>query len=68
MVKKTIYGSALAFAIASLSTVAHAEDAPPPAAPPPADAPPALHHAPKLTAHVGDDLVVSASVDHPDRV
>ncbi|HEY8077546.1 MAG TPA: hypothetical protein VIF62_25645 [Labilithrix sp.] len=62
--KKKILGSAVAIAIASMSSFARAEDAPPP----PADTPPALHHAPKLTAHVGDDLVVSASVDRPDRV
>jgi hypothetical protein len=57
MVKK-ICAAAIALAIASLPTLARAED----------DPPPALHHPPKLTAHVGDDLQINATVDHADKM
>jgi hypothetical protein len=51
-------------AIVLVPCVARAEDAPAPSQ----DAPPALHHPPRLTAHVGDDLPVGATVDRPDKM
>jgi hypothetical protein len=56
----TISRAAIALAIAFLSTRASAD--------PPPDPPPALHHAPQLTAHAGDDVALHAVVEHPEKV
>lgn len=34
----------------------------------PAPAPPALHHAPRVTAHLAEEITINASIDRPDRL
>lgn len=53
----------LVVALLLLVRSARAEDEAP--APPPL---PALHHAPVVTAHPGEDVTVGASLDHPERL
>jgi hypothetical protein len=49
-----------------LASAADAEEAP---APPPAQPVlPAIHHAPRSTAQIGEDVAVGATIDHADRV
>lgn len=58
-----------------LSSVAHAEEAAPTATPAPAPAPqaapepkPTIHHAPRSTAQLNEDVQVGAVIEHADRV
>jgi hypothetical protein len=68
---------ALVFSSFFLSSVAHAEEPPTPPAPTaaspaaPAATPPAtptIHHAPRSTAQINEDVQVGAVIDHADRV
>lgn len=70
--------SALVFSSLFVAGIARAEEgAPPPSSPPGATAPapaatptptPTIHHAPRSTAQINEDVHVGAVIDHADRV
>lgn len=70
--------SALVFSSLLVAGIARAEEgAPPPSSPPAATAPapaatptptPTIHHAPRSTAQINEDVHVGAVIDHADRV
>jgi hypothetical protein len=79
MVNSKPLSALLVAAMLSIASAAQADPAPAPAdavpaAPLPAVGPspatdlPALHHAPQVTARLGEDITIGAVVDRPDRV
>lgn len=63
MVKRIAIG--LAALVLLVASSASAEEQPPPPQPQPA---PAIHHAPRSTAQLGEDVTIGASIDRADRV
>jgi hypothetical protein len=67
MVNSKSLSSLLGAALLCLAGTAHAETPTPTPAPTSAE-PPALHHAPQVTARLGEDISIGAVIDRPDRV
>jgi hypothetical protein len=76
--RKRLLLASFAAALVLLGRAAHADDLPPNAPPPPAasDPPtapptapvPALHHAPRVTARLAEEITIDAVIDRPDQL